>query len=130
MLLDRRLVSAVPANRKDDYNWRYDNEDLSEDIIRASNGIENIQLDRKARNLTTSWRYINLTFSFLNLGLRKSGLTLQKQVPKNAKYLVDAFFLISYLHAFVSMTFHCLIFLFDEYTRSYVSTYCLFASAR
>lgn len=43
--------------RKDEYNWRYDSDELSEDVIRASTALENLQLDRKARNLTTSWRH-------------------------------------------------------------------------
>ncbi|KAL5711158.1 Protein TONNEAU 1a [Ranunculus cassubicifolius] len=43
--------------RKDDYNWRYDSDELSEDVIRTSNALENLQLDRKARNLTSSWRH-------------------------------------------------------------------------
>ncbi|KAK9158100.1 hypothetical protein Scep_004674 [Stephania cephalantha] len=51
---DRRTVSSY---RKDDYNWRYDTDELSEEVIRASNALENIQLDRKARNLTSSWRH-------------------------------------------------------------------------
>ncbi|KAL6011133.1 Protein TONNEAU 1a [Asimina triloba] len=55
---DRRTGSSVAGFRKDEYNWRYDNDDLSEDMIRASTALENIQLDRKARNLTTSWRYV------------------------------------------------------------------------
>ncbi|XP_010908960.1 protein TONNEAU 1a [Elaeis guineensis] len=54
---DRRLGSSASNIRKDDYNWRYDADELSEDVIRASNALENIQLDRKARNLTTSWRH-------------------------------------------------------------------------
>ncbi|XP_043697582.1 protein TONNEAU 1a-like isoform X1 [Telopea speciosissima] len=54
---DRRVGSSMPGYRKDEYNWRYDNDELSEDVIRASNALENIQLDRKARNLTTSWRH-------------------------------------------------------------------------
>ncbi|KAF9598479.1 hypothetical protein IFM89_027913 [Coptis chinensis] len=54
---DRRLGSSMPAYRKDEYNWRYDSDELSEDVIRASNALENIQLDRKARNLTSSWRH-------------------------------------------------------------------------
>ncbi|XP_010922489.1 protein TONNEAU 1a [Elaeis guineensis] len=53
---DRRLGS-VSGIRKDEYNWRYDADELSEDVIQASNALENIQLDRKARNLTTSWRH-------------------------------------------------------------------------
>lgn len=44
--------------RKDDYNWRYDSDELPEDVIRASAALENLQLDRKARNLTTSWRFV------------------------------------------------------------------------
>lgn len=44
--------------RKDEYNWRYDNDELPEDVIRASAALENLQLDRKARNLTTSWRFV------------------------------------------------------------------------
>ncbi|XP_072996574.1 protein TONNEAU 1a-like [Typha latifolia] len=54
---DRRLGSSVANVRKDEYNWRYDADDISEDVIRAANALENIQLDRKARNLTTSWRH-------------------------------------------------------------------------
>ncbi|KAH7677846.1 FGFR1 oncogene partner protein [Dioscorea alata] len=53
---DRRMGSSVPNYRKDEYNWRYD-DDVSEEVIRASNALENIQLDRKARNLTSSWRH-------------------------------------------------------------------------
>lgn len=49
--------------RKDDYNWRYDSEDIPEDVIRASAALENLQLDRKARNLTTSWRFVLITQS-------------------------------------------------------------------
>lgn len=37
--------------------WKYD-DDVSEDVIRTAKALENIQLDRKARNLTSSWRYI------------------------------------------------------------------------
>lgn len=58
MVLDIRLGSSVSSTRKEDYNWRFDVDELSEDVIRASNALENLQLDRKARNLTTSWRYI------------------------------------------------------------------------
>ncbi|ERM95694.1 protein TONNEAU 1a isoform X2 [Amborella trichopoda] len=54
---DRRTGSSMSGFRKDEYNWRYDSDELSEDVIRASNALENIQLDRKARNLTTSWRH-------------------------------------------------------------------------
>lgn len=56
LLSDRRLGSSVPNFRKDEYNWRYDADDISEEVIRASNALEHIQLDRKPRNLTTSWR--------------------------------------------------------------------------
>ncbi|KAJ4972195.1 hypothetical protein NE237_005294 [Protea cynaroides] len=52
---DRRLGPSVSGHRKDEYNWRYDNDEISEDVIRASHALENIQLDRKAWNLTTSW---------------------------------------------------------------------------
>lgn len=44
--------------RKDEYNWRYDCDEVPEDVIRASNALENLQLDRKARNLTSSWRFV------------------------------------------------------------------------
>ncbi|XP_072994157.1 protein TONNEAU 1a-like [Typha latifolia] len=52
---DRRLGSSLPTICKDDYNWRYDADEISEDVIRASNALENIQLDKRARNFT-SWR--------------------------------------------------------------------------
>ncbi|KAK4430857.1 protein TONNEAU 1a [Sesamum alatum] len=54
---ERRAGSSTSGYRKDEYNWRYDNEELPEDVIRASAALENLQLDRKARNLTTSWRH-------------------------------------------------------------------------
>ncbi|GAB4836502.1 Protein TONNEAU 1a [Ancistrocladus abbreviatus] len=54
---DRRAGSSTSSYWKDEYNWRYDNEELPEDIIRASAALENLQLDRKARNLTSSWRH-------------------------------------------------------------------------
>ena len=54
---DRRGGSSMPAYRKDEYNWRYDSDELPEDIIQASSALENLQLDRKARNLTSSWRH-------------------------------------------------------------------------
>ncbi|XP_050385926.1 protein TONNEAU 1a-like [Argentina anserina] len=44
---DRRGGSSMSSHRKDEYNWRYDNEELPE-------AMENLQLDKKARNLTTS----------------------------------------------------------------------------
>ncbi|KAJ6813457.1 protein TONNEAU 1a-like [Iris pallida] len=53
---DRRIGSSASGYRKEEYNWRYD-DDLSEDVMRASSALENIHLDRKARNLTTSWRH-------------------------------------------------------------------------
>lgn len=46
--------------RKDEYNWRYDSDELPDDIVRTSAALENLQLDRKARNLTTSWRFVFL----------------------------------------------------------------------
>ncbi|CAL9069435.1 unnamed protein product [Musa banksii] len=54
---ERKSSSSVPMNRKDDYMWKYDVDEVSEDVIRAANALENIQLDRKARNLTSSWRH-------------------------------------------------------------------------
>ncbi|XP_054798042.1 protein TONNEAU 1a-like [Prosopis cineraria] len=54
---DRRGGSSMAGYRKDDYNWRYDSDELPEDVIRASSALENLQLDRKARNLTSSWRH-------------------------------------------------------------------------
>lgn len=56
--LDRRAGSSMSGYRKDEYNWRYDSDELSDDVIRASAALENLQLDRKARNLTTSWRFV------------------------------------------------------------------------
>ncbi|KAI3852079.1 hypothetical protein MKW98_020078 [Papaver atlanticum] len=54
---DRRVGSSVHGYRKEEYNWRYDTDEFSDDVLQASNALENIQLDRKARNLTTSWRH-------------------------------------------------------------------------
>ncbi|KAL8210667.1 hypothetical protein R6Q57_005104 [Mikania cordata] len=54
---DRRGGSSTSSYRNDDYNWRYENDDTSDDINRASIALENLQLDRKARNFTTSWRH-------------------------------------------------------------------------
>ncbi|KAK4756079.1 hypothetical protein SAY87_009836 [Trapa incisa] len=54
---DRRAGSSTSGYRKDDYNWRYENDDIPEDVYRTSSALENLQLDRKARNLTTSWRH-------------------------------------------------------------------------
>ncbi|OVA09942.1 LisH dimerization motif [Macleaya cordata] len=69
---DRRIGSSMPGYRKDEYNWRYDTDEFSEDVIQASNALENIQLDRKARNLTTSWRQ-NLTETELSTFLFPPG---------------------------------------------------------
>ena len=57
----------MSAYRKDEYNWRYDSDELPEDIIRASSALENLQLDRKARNLTSSWRLVLMRFSCFSL---------------------------------------------------------------
>ncbi|XP_051130930.1 protein TONNEAU 1a-like [Andrographis paniculata] len=54
---DRRAGSSASGYRKEEYNWRYDNDELPEDVVRATAALENLQLDRKARNLTTSWRH-------------------------------------------------------------------------
>ncbi|XP_057799102.1 protein TONNEAU 1a-like [Salvia miltiorrhiza] len=54
---DRRAGSSTSGYRKDEYSWRYDNDELPEDVGRASAALENLQLDRKARNLTSSWRH-------------------------------------------------------------------------
>lgn len=51
---DRRGGSS--GYRKDEYNWRYDNNE-PDDVDGASSALENLHLDRKARNLTTSWRH-------------------------------------------------------------------------
>jgi len=48
----------MSAYRKDEYNWRYDSDELADDIIQTSGALENLQLDRKARNLTSSWRFV------------------------------------------------------------------------
>ncbi|KAL1208770.1 Protein TONNEAU 1b [Cardamine amara subsp. amara] len=50
--------AATSGYRKDEYNWRYDNEDIPEEVTRASAALENLQLDRKTRNLTSSWRNV------------------------------------------------------------------------
>ncbi|XP_057511710.1 protein TONNEAU 1a-like isoform X3 [Actinidia eriantha] len=54
---DRRGGSSMSGYRKGEYNWRYDNDELPDDVIRTSAALENLQLDRKARNLTSSWRH-------------------------------------------------------------------------
>ncbi|KAG7016265.1 Protein TONNEAU 1b [Cucurbita argyrosperma subsp. argyrosperma] len=53
----RRVGSSLSGYRKDEYSWRYDGNDLPEDVMRTSAALENLQLDRKARNLTSSWRH-------------------------------------------------------------------------
>ncbi|KAJ8765886.1 hypothetical protein K2173_020402 [Erythroxylum novogranatense] len=53
----RRAGSSMSGYRKDEYNWRYDSDELPEEVIRASAALENLQLDRKTRNLTSSWRH-------------------------------------------------------------------------
>nr|GMC50142.1 protein TONNEAU 1A-like [Ipomoea batatas] len=54
---NRRAGSSVSGYRKDEYNWRYESDEVAEDVVRASTALENLQLDRKARNLSTSWRH-------------------------------------------------------------------------
>ncbi|XP_062201918.1 protein TONNEAU 1a-like [Phragmites australis] len=54
---DRRGGSSGSSTRKDEYNWRYDADEISEEVLRASTALENVQLDRKSRNLPTSWRH-------------------------------------------------------------------------
>ncbi|KAK6144855.1 hypothetical protein DH2020_021675 [Rehmannia glutinosa] len=52
-----RAGSSTLGYRKDEYNWRYDNDELPEEVVRASAALENLHFDRKARNLPTSWRH-------------------------------------------------------------------------
>ncbi|OIT06709.1 PREDICTED: protein TONNEAU 1a-like [Nicotiana attenuata] len=54
---DRRAGSSISGYRKDEYNWRYENDELPQDVMLASSALENLQLDRKAWNLTSSWRH-------------------------------------------------------------------------
>ncbi|KAI3817700.1 hypothetical protein L1987_11497 [Smallanthus sonchifolius] len=55
---DRRGGSSNSGNRKDDYSRRYNNDDIPDDLmLRASAALENLQLDRKTRNLSSSWRH-------------------------------------------------------------------------
>ncbi|KAK8609625.1 hypothetical protein V6N13_062070 [Hibiscus sabdariffa] len=54
---DRRAGSSMSGYRKDGYSWRYDDDLQEDDVIRTSAALENLQLDRKARNLTSSWRH-------------------------------------------------------------------------
>ncbi|OAY71280.1 Protein TONNEAU 1b [Ananas comosus] len=53
---DRRFGPSIPNIRINEYNRRYDADEITEDVIRASNALENIHLDRKGRNLTSSRR--------------------------------------------------------------------------
>ncbi|KAG9149759.1 hypothetical protein Leryth_012466 [Lithospermum erythrorhizon] len=54
---DRRAgSSSTTGYKKDESNWRYDNDETS-DVNRASAALENLQLDRKTRNLTSSWSH-------------------------------------------------------------------------
>ncbi|XP_047958717.1 protein TONNEAU 1a-like [Salvia hispanica] len=53
---DRRAGSSASGYRRDEYNRRYENDGHSEDVIRASAALENLQLERNARRGTTSWR--------------------------------------------------------------------------
>ncbi|XP_022563619.2 protein TONNEAU 1b isoform X3 [Brassica napus] len=43
---------------KEEHSWRYESEDGTEEVTRASAALENLQLDRKTRNLTSSWRNV------------------------------------------------------------------------
>nr|GEW58951.1 hypothetical protein [Tanacetum cinerariifolium] len=58
VLTGRRGGSSNSSYRKDDCNRRYDGDD-SEDIMRTSAALVNLQLDRKTRNLTNSWRLVS-----------------------------------------------------------------------
>lgn len=50
---DRRGGPSVSAYN----NWRYDSDEHPDDVSQASTALENLQLDRKARSLTSSWRH-------------------------------------------------------------------------
>ncbi|KAL8193046.1 hypothetical protein R6Q57_027141 [Mikania cordata] len=79
---ERRGGSSNSSYRNDDYNWKYENDDSTQDINRASTALENLQLDRKARNLTTSWRVENLSVE----GKRYRGrprLTWEEQIRQD-----------------------------------------------
>jgi len=52
---DRRAGMSTSGYRKDEFNWRQGNQDAHEEVLRASAALENLQLDRKTRNLTSSW---------------------------------------------------------------------------
>ncbi|XAR56103.1 hypothetical protein NMG60_11036431 [Bertholletia excelsa] len=60
---DRRGRSSISVYKQDEYNWRYDSDELPDEIVRASAAFENLQLDRKAWNLANSWRYL-ISISF------------------------------------------------------------------
>jgi FGFR1 oncogene partner len=49
---------STSGYRKDEFNWRQGNQDTHEEVTRASAALENLQLDRKTRNLTSSWRNV------------------------------------------------------------------------
>ncbi|CAE6076302.1 unnamed protein product [Arabidopsis arenosa] len=55
---DRRAGLSTSGYRKDEFNWRQGNQDANEEVTRASAALENLQLDRKTRNLTSSWRNV------------------------------------------------------------------------
>ncbi|CAH2064088.1 unnamed protein product, partial [Thlaspi arvense] len=55
---DRRAGLSTSGYRKDELNWRQGNQDAHEELTRASAALENLQLDRKTRNLTSSWRNV------------------------------------------------------------------------
>ncbi|KAL8136456.1 hypothetical protein V2J09_002457 [Rumex salicifolius] len=75
---DRRAGSSMSSYRKEDCNWRYDNEEeLSDELSHASSELQNLQLDRKARNLTSSWRHARDGTSEDESGLDNIRLTLR-----------------------------------------------------
>ncbi|KFK34747.1 hypothetical protein AALP_AA5G187900 [Arabis alpina] len=55
---DRRAGLPTSGYRKDEFSWRQGNQDTHEEVMRASAAMENLQLDRKTRNLTSSWRNV------------------------------------------------------------------------
>ncbi|KAL3650042.1 Protein TONNEAU 1a [Castilleja foliolosa] len=68
---DRRAGSSTSGYRKDEYNSRYDDVELPQDVARASSALENLHFDRKSRNLTPSWRRklsIRRTLSIMHAG--------------------------------------------------------------
>lgn len=55
---ERRLGSSSTSGYiKDEYKWRHDSTEIPDDVVHASAALENLQLDRKTRNLTSSWRH-------------------------------------------------------------------------